>query len=261
MNRPLRQQIIFDLDDTLVHCNIYFDQILDEFSELLADWFQEFRITTEEIRNKQIEIDVAGVELIGFVSSHFPQSLVDSYRYFCRLLGRDLNIAEEDKLMKLGMSVYDREVEPYPGMVETLNLLRSQGHELYLYTGGETTIQQRKIEQMKLADYFQDRIYIRQHKNVEALEEILTSRTFERRSTWMIGNSLRTDIEPALSAGINAIYIKHPKEWTYNLIDLKKETDTSMYTVSSLEAVPGVIAGSLTLTQASRSASSGRIGR
>ncbi len=257
MNRSLRQQIIFDLDDTLVHCNIYFEQILDEFSELLAEWFRESHVTTEEIRTKQIEIDVAGVEQIGFVSSHFPQSLVDTYRYFCRLLGRDLNIAEEDMLMKLGMSVYDREVEPYPGMVETLNLLRSQGHELYLYTGGETVIQQRKIEQMKLADYFQDRIYIRQHKNIEALEKILTSHTFERRSTWMIGNSLRTDIEPALSAGINAIYIKHPNEWSFNLIELKKETDTSMYTVSSLEAVPGIIAGSLTLAQAGRSASSG----
>ncbi|MEF2967235.1 HAD family hydrolase [Paenibacillus sp. M1] len=258
MNMPLRQQIIFDMDDTLVHCNIYFDQILDEFAELLVDWLSDSRITADEIRAKQIEIDVAGVEQIGFVSAHFPQSLIDTYRYFYRLLGKEPNLAEEDKLMKLGMSVYEREVEPYPGMAMTLNLLRSQGHELYLYTGGETIIQQRKIEQMRLADYFQDRIYIRRHKNIEALEQILTSRTFDRKSTWMIGNSLRTDIEPALTAGINAIYIKRPNEWSYNIVDLKKTTDTSMYTVSSLEEVPGIIVESLTMSRAKKKTGSER---
>lgn len=249
MNNTLHQQVIFDLDDTLVQCNIYFDQVLDQFTELLLTWFGETRVTEADIRNKQTEIDVAGVEQLGFVSTHFPYSMIETYRYFCDQLQRETNIGEEDHLMKLGMSVYDREVEPYPGMVETLNLLRSQGHELNLYTGGETAIQQRKIEQMRLADYFEDRIYIRRHKNVEALEEILRARSFDRKRTWMIGNSLRTDIAPALSAGINTIYIKHPNEWSFNLIDLKKAPDTSMYTVASLGEVPGIIAEALTLSR------------
>ncbi|WP_334077225.1 HAD family hydrolase [Paenibacillus sanfengchensis] len=249
MKLPLRQQLIFDLDDTLVHCNIYFERILDEFAGLIVSWLSDSRISADEVRGKQIEIDVAGVQKIGFVSTHFPQSLIDTYRYFCRLLGREIRLAEEDKLLKLGMSVYDQEVEPYPGMELTLELLERQGHELYLYTGGETVIQQRKIEQMKLANYFQDRIYIRRHKNIDALEEILSSRTFDRKNTWMIGNSLRTDIAPALSAGINSIYIKHPTEWSYNLIDLKKTTDTQMYTISSLTEVPSIIAESVAVRQ------------
>ncbi|MOA11446.1 hypothetical protein D3C78_1313870 [compost metagenome] len=107
-------------------------------------------------------------------------------------------------------------------------------------------IQQRKIEQMRLADYFQDRIFIRQHKNVEALEAILTSRYFSREQTWMIGNSLRTDIAPALSAGINSIYIKHPDEWTFNIIELHHELNQTMYTVASLVEVPQVINHKLT---------------
>lgn len=258
MNLPLRQQLIFDLDDTLVHCNVYFDRILDEFADLIVDWFGDSRISAEEVRGKQIEIDVAGVQKIGFVSTHFPQSLIDTYRYFCRLLGRETRLAEEDKLLKLGMSVYDQEVEPYPGMEMTLELLASHGHELYLYTGGETVIQQRKIEQMKLAAYFQDRIYIRRHKNIDALEEILSSRTFDRNNTWMIGNSLRTDIAPALTAGINAVYIKHPTEWSYNLIELKKTTDTQMYTVSSLTEVPAIIAESVAARQRKHSVASSK---
>lgn len=248
MSKTLTQQIIFDLDDTLVHCNRYFDQILDQFTELLSSWFVNTRITAPEIRDKQIEIDVAGVEQTGFISTHFPQSLIETYRYFSQLLSLDAGVAEEEQLRKLGMSVYDQEIEAYPGMTQTLNLLRSQGHQLHLYTGGESVIQQRKIDQMRLTDYFGERIYIRQHKNVDALEEILSSSLFDRSRTWMIGNSLRTDIMPALAAGIHSIYIKRPNEWSFNLVELKQDTQSEMYTISALEEIPSVIAGKLSLS-------------
>lgn len=248
MSTTLTQQIIFDLDDTLVHCNRYFDQILDEFAALLSGWFANTRITAQEIRAKQIEIDVAGVEQIGFISTHFPHSLIETYRYFSQLLGLDAGLAEEQKLMKLGMSVYDKEIEAYPNMTQTLNLLRSQGHQLHLYTGGESVIQQRKIDQMRLTDYFEERIYIRRHKNVDALEEILSAGPFDRSHTWMIGNSLRTDIMPALSAGIHSIYIKRPNEWSFNLVELKHDAHSEMFTISALEEIPSVIASKLSLT-------------
>ncbi|MNW49985.1 dUMP phosphatase [compost metagenome] len=249
MSFTLKQQIIFDLDDTLVYCNKYFELILNQFADMLTDWIGSHRITTGDIRSKQTEIDVAGVQKIGFASHHFPESLIDTYRYFCQEVEREQNAAEEDLLMQLGMSVYEQEIEPYPGMVDTLNLLQNQGHELFLYTGGEAVIQQRKIEQMRLADYFDDRIFIRQHKNIEALEEILESRYFTRGQTWMIGNSLRTDIAPAMSAGINSIYIKHPDEWSFNIIELNQEHNIPMYTVASLVEVPRIIHNQMTAIQ------------
>lgn len=126
-------------------------------------------------------------------------------------------------------------------MVETLDTLKQDGHSLYLYTGGDDTIQQRKIAQMKLDAYFDDRIYIRQHKNVEALENILTTYPFDRKITWMIGNSLRTDVLPALTAGINSIYLKQPNEWLYNLIELEREMQQSVLTISAIHEVPPVI--------------------
>lgn len=237
----LRQHIIFDLDDTLVYCNKYFDLVLEQFGIELEKLFGQERLTAAEIRTKQVEIDVAGVQQLGFATQHFPASLVETYRYFSGLLGVETNQLEEARLTKLGLSVYDMEIEPYPGMIETLDVLKAQGHGLYLYTGGEAKVQQRKIDQMKLTAYFDDRVYIRQHKNYEALKEIIEMHDFDRTRTWMIGNSLRTDIEPALTAGLNSIYIKHPDEWLYNIIDMQKHTDTSLYTVSSLKEVPGIV--------------------
>lgn len=245
----LRQHIIFDLDDTLVYCNKYFELVLERFAKELQHLFGMERLTEAEVRAKQVEIDVAGVQLLGFASHHFPASLVETYRYFSGLLGLETSQLEEARLTKLGLSVYEMEIEPYPGMIETLDVLKAQGHGLYLYTGGETEIQQRKIDQMKLSAYFEDRIYIRQHKNFAALEEIIALQRFERSRTWMIGNSLRTDIEPALSAGLNSIYIKHADEWLYNIVDLKKHADTALYTVASLEEVPGIVSETVTLKQ------------
>lgn len=235
------QQIIFDMDDTLIHCNKYFDLILGDYFEWMTEWFQQYGVTTEEVRTKQMEIDVAGVNKFGFASANFPQSLIDTYHYFARTHGRDSSSKEEELLLQLGLSVYDQEIEAYPGMVETLEQLREVGHCLHLYTGGETRIQKRKIEQMKLTEYFEDRIYIRQHKNITALEGILKDGTFSRSDTWMIGNSLRTDVVPALTAGINSIYIKQQREWQYNLVELKQEPHNVLYTVSALTEVPEII--------------------
>ncbi|MEK3823806.1 HAD family hydrolase [Paenibacillus sp. FSL K6-1558] len=237
----LKQHILFDLDDTLVYCNKYFNLVLGEFFENMQQWFDGHALTTQQIREKQLEIDVTGVNKVGFASHHFPQSLIDTYRYFSQKYARVTSTKEETYLSKLGMSVYTQEVEPYPHMVETLEELKSAGHSLYLYTGGETVIQQRKIDQMKLSIYFDDRIYIRQHKNIETLEGILSKGPFDRRATWMIGNSLRTDIMPAVNAGIHSIYIKQPNEWQYNIVELQPNPETSMYTITALEEVPKVI--------------------
>lgn len=237
----MTQQIIFDLDDTLVHCNKYFDLILGRYFELMTDWFGDNGPTTNEIRSKQVEIDVETVSTSGLASDNFPKSLIATYRFFCTKYNRPADPYQEKQLMKLGLSVYDQEIEAYPGMVETLDILKQDGHELYLYTGGDDTIQQRKIEQMKLDVYFDDRIFIRQHKNVESLENILTTNPFDRKITWMIGNSLRTDVLPAVTAGINSIYLKQQNEWLYNLIELQREMQQSVLTISSIQEVPPVI--------------------
>ncbi|AIQ53054.1 HAD family hydrolase [Paenibacillus sp. FSL R7-0331] len=237
----LPQQVIFDLDDTLVHCNKYFDLILGQYFELMSGWFGEYGPTTGEFRTKQVEIDVETVSTSGLASDNFPKSLIATYRFFCAKYNRPIDSYHEQQLMKLGLSVYDQEVEAYPGMVETLDALKHDGHDLYLYTGGDDTIQQRKIEQMKLDVYFDDRIFIRQHKNIESLENILVAHPFERQRTWMIGNSLRTDVLPALTAGINSIYLKQQNEWLYNLIELQRELQQSVMTISSISEVPPVI--------------------
>ena len=237
----MKQTILFDLDDTLIHCNKYFYLVIERFAVTMSEWFRSFGLRPETVREKQTEIDIAGVQILGFKSDHFPQSFVETYRYFSDRYGRAKSPVEEDALWKLGMSVYELEAEPYPHMSETLEHLSRAGHELHLYTGGEPAIQNRKIERFQLSRYFGDRIYIRRHKNNEALEGILSEGAFDREHTWMIGNSIRTDVVPALTAGIHAIHMKSESEWLYNIVSIDVKPRGAFYTLHRLLEVPPAI--------------------
>lgn len=245
MNQPKPQIILFDLDDTLIHCNKYFDIILEQFSDLLRTWFAAYPLTDETIKMKQLEIDIAGVHIHGFSMDHFPASLVDTYRYFSDLYGHTTSLMEEEELIELGKSVYELQVEPYPGMEDTLERLKAAGHELYLYTGGIVTHQEKKIRSVKLDRFFGDRVFVRQHKTAEALEEILQQNGFDRSRTWMIGNSIRTDIVPALRAGINCIHIPAILEWEYNIVEINETPKGLFLELPTLESVPDAIARSI----------------
>ncbi|MFF2479496.1 HAD family hydrolase [Paenibacillus sp. NPDC058071] len=238
----MKQQLFFDLDDTLIHCNKYFNLVIDQFVDAVTTWFASYPdVTAEAVRSKQIEIDIAGVAVLGFKSEHFPQSFVDTYNYFSDVHGRNRSAKEQDMLWKLGLGVYEHETEPYPHMEQTLDKLASEGHTLHLYTGGEIAIQRRKIESMQLERYFGSRIFIRRHKNVEALDQILSEGGFERNNTWMIGNSIRTDVVPALTAGIHAIHMRADTEWLYNVVQIDVEPKGAFLTLDKLADIPPAI--------------------
>jgi putative hydrolase of the HAD superfamily len=244
-SRMKQQTILFDLDDTLIHCNKYFDAVLDQFADLLSTWFASDKLPGEVIKKKQLEIDIAGVNIHGFTTDHFPVSLVQTYDYFSNLYGRSRSKAEESELLTLGKSVYDLQVEPYPYMVETLEELRAEGHLLYLYTGGITAHQHKKIKSVKLEAFFGERIFVRQHKTAEALEAIVQENGFDRMNTWMIGNSIRTDVVPALKAGINCVYIPALQEWQYNIVEINEQPKGVFLKLQSLREVPKAISESI----------------
>ncbi|MDT9725618.1 HAD family hydrolase [Xylanibacillus composti] len=234
------QTILFDLDDTLVHCNKYFFRIIEQLAEDLAERFPHF-CTSDEVKEKQLELDLASVHINGFTTEHFPESFVDTYRYFCRKAGTNPEADMEEQYRQLAKSVYDMPIEPYPSMIETLEALQKDGHELVLYTGGVEEVQLRKVHQLGLEAFFADRIHVASHKNSQFLNRIIEQEKWLRSRTWMVGNSLRTDIVPALENGIHAVFIPAEQEWQYNVVDVQATPSGVFETVSSLSAVPGLI--------------------
>jgi putative hydrolase of the HAD superfamily len=243
-----QQTLILDLDDTLCHCNKYFRKSRNEFTTLLLDFFPF--LSREEILEKQNEIDLKGIERFGFASSQYPKSLVLTYRYFCAQYRRKMEHEEIEHVHRIGQKVFQTKVQPLPYMYETLDELLKDGHSLYLFTGGDRANQLRKIKQLGLDTYLKKRVYIYEHKNKQALQKVLHSIKPEKKSTWMIGNSLRTDIKPAIELGINAIHIPSEIEWSYNVLDMEVEPSGTFAELESLKQLPEYIREYTFYTQA-----------
>jgi putative hydrolase of the HAD superfamily len=241
--RSYKQTILFDLDDTLIYCNKFFELVIDQFVDQMDTWFHSFKLDHQELKQRQNDIDMARVLKLGFAPGHFPMSLVDTYSYYSDMTGRARYQDEMDRLVELGKSVYSHNIEPLPNMEETLYSLQSEGHSLHLYTGGDRTVQMRKVHEAGLERFFSDRIYVTNHKNTSFLASIVKDKALSPASTWMIGNSLRTDVIPALENGLHSIYIPAELEWAYNMVEVDVKPQGAFLQLASLSLVPGAISG------------------
>ncbi|NYE08483.1 putative hydrolase of the HAD superfamily [Bacillus niacini] len=231
-----QQTLILDLDDTLIHCNKYFEQAKNEFVKKIKEWIKT--PSDEEIKQKQLEIDLKSVEIHGLLSEKFPETLIATYFYFCQKYRKGIKANEVEQVRTIGRRVFETEVEPLPYMYDVLNQLQQDGHQLYLFTGGDVKNQTRKIRQLALEPYFQERVYISQHKNSKALQKVINKIPANKNSIWMIGNSLKTDIMPAIELGLNAIHIPSEMEWSYNIVDLEIEQKGTFAELTSLLDLP-----------------------
>ncbi|NHM33465.1 HAD family hydrolase [Neobacillus terrae] len=230
--------LIFDLDDTLIHCNKYFRDTINQFAAQMKQWFPE--LTIQQIKQMQLEIDMKSIAEHGLHSSRFPESLAATYLYFSEKYNQSVEQTKVDELRRIGQGVFEIEVQPFPHMYEVLNTLRQDGHHLFMYTGGDKANQNRKIVQLELEAYFGKRVFIYEHKNSEALRQVLQTIKADPKKTWMIGNSLKTDIRPALENGINAIHIPSPIEWSYNNVKIDIAPKGEFLTVNSLLDLPRI---------------------
>jgi putative hydrolase of the HAD superfamily len=108
-------------------------------------------------------------------------------------------------------SIADAEIELLDGVRETLPLLAAR-HELILMTKGNEAEQADKFQRSGITGYFSG-VEIPAEKNSHAYTSVCEKYGLAPSTTWMIGNSPRSDINPALAAGLHAILVRHPHTW------------------------------------------------
>lgn len=199
-----RQHLIFDADDTLWENNIYFEDAFDRFCEFL----NHSRLTPGQVRAALDQIEIVNSRIHGYGAKNFARNLVQCYRNLC-----ERGIAEEDvrRVMSFAEEILARPIELIPGVEETLARL-GQVHELTLFTKGHPEEQHSKINRSGLRPYF-DHCAVVKEKNSAAYQALARERDFDSDRTWMIGNSPKSDINPALRAGLRAVFIPHARTW------------------------------------------------
>ncbi|GES33174.1 HAD family hydrolase [Streptomyces angustmyceticus] len=203
--------LIFDADDTLWENNVVFERVIDEFLE----WMVRPGLDRAAVRAVLDGIEAANARTLGYGSKVFLHSLGECV---ARLRGRDAT-AEEAARIAGWAAAFDRDgVELIPGVAETLAEL-ARRHDLLLLTKGDTEEQRRKVTASGLSGHFRG-VHIVAEKNTAAYEELIRAYDLDAASAWMIGNSPKSDILPARSAGLNAVFIPHDHTWVLEHGDL-----------------------------------------
>jgi putative hydrolase of the HAD superfamily len=144
----------------------------------------------------------------GYGSRVFAQSLRETYIQVMSASEDDPQLPEVERF---GLRILDQLMEPIPGVTETLAALRPH-HDLLLLTKGNRDEQRAKIDRSNIAHLF-DAALVVSEKHPDTYRDLVNERELDRARTWMIGNSPRSDINPALQAHINAVFIPHPLTW------------------------------------------------
>jgi putative hydrolase of the HAD superfamily len=198
----MRQHLLIDADDTLWENNIYFEQAIHAFIEFLA----HSSLTAAEVRAVIDEVE----RTMGYGSANFTKSLVQTYQ---RLAERNIGNDDVQYVQRLGEQIARQPIQIMEGVEATLKYLSAQ-HRLTLLTKGVAEEQQLKVDRSGLADYF-EQITIVPEKNTQTYMRLVEDFSLDPLRTWMIGNSPRSDINPALAAGLNAVFIPHPHTWHF----------------------------------------------
>ncbi len=184
--------LIFDADDTLWENNIYFERAFDNF----VDYLDHSHLTPQQVRDILNEIEIVNYKTHGYGSLSFGRNLQQAYQHLAEdhISPDDLN-----KVMAFAERILEQPIEMLDGVEETVAELSGR-YELAIFTKGHPDEQQMKVDRSGLRNYFRHTVVARE-KDVPAYSQLITDKGFPKHEAWMIGNSPKSDINPAMEAG------------------------------------------------------------
>jgi putative hydrolase of the HAD superfamily len=199
-----RQFLIIDADDTLWENNIYFERAFDAFVDYLA----HSALTPRQVRDVLDEIEEANNKIHGYGTLNFARNLRQCYEH---LAERKVSEADVKKVVGFAEQILECPMEVIEGVPETLEYLAGR-HDLTLFTKGHPEEQKLKIDRSGLKQWFAHTAIVKE-KDAAAYRELVEARRMDPARTWMIGNSPKSDINPALDAGLRAVFVPHEHTW------------------------------------------------
>ena len=173
----------------------------------------ELGFDREEAERTVDEVEQERVPLVGYGPREFSRNLVIAYERLCQRYGRSVKEDVSSAVWEMGQMVLEPPNVLLKGVAEALPWL-SQRFRLLLLTKGDREVQVGKLGRSGLAHHFEG-VHIVPEKDAEVLRGLMADYGLQPEMTWMVGNSPRSDINPALEAGIGAVYIPHSNTWSF----------------------------------------------
>jgi len=224
-----RKLWLFDYDDTLAPNLHDYSESIMRFVKYCIDTFGYKSPDIPRIVNIEDKIDSENVEKIDthtgrpfkFTARRFPTSLVQAFEYIAEgvvIEGKPfvVNDRHRQEVWDIGNYAFDEERYHkqglFPGAANLLDFLKATGDELKLVPKGEPWVQERKFRATNMRTWFGDNIEVVPYKDKDIVLKL--SQGYDLKNVWHVGNSIRSDVIPAVNAGVGIIYV--PLEtWTH----------------------------------------------
>ena len=221
--------LIFDADDTLWENNIYFERAFDRF----VDFLDHSHLTHTQIREALNEIELVNAKIHGYGSLNFGRNLQQAYQHLAQ---RSIAPDDLNRIMTFAEAILEQPLELIEGVEETLAAL-SVRHDLALFTKGHPDEQRMKVDRSGLGQYFGHTGIVKE-KDAAAYEKLVAEQGLDKNVSWMIGNSPKSDINPALKVGLGAVLVPHERTWVLERCEIELPSSARFLRVGRITDMP-----------------------
>lgn len=201
---PPGQTLLIDADDTLWENNVYFERAIAAF----IGYLNHHTYTPAEVRNALNAVERETILAHGYGLTSFTRSLIACFE---RLSPAAITEEKHRRIVGFAQAIAQQEVELLPGVAKTLAELAAR-HRLILMTKGDQAEQADKLARSGLAPHF-SAVEIVAEKDPATYRAVIARHELTPHTSWMIGNSIKSDINPALAAGLHAVFLFHKDTW------------------------------------------------
>lgn len=227
---PRLTTIGFDADDTLWQNEQFFRLTQDRFAELLADFAEP-----DHLKDRLIAAEIANLDHYGFGVKGFVLSMIETALEVTENRVPGEVIAE---LLAAGQDMLQHPIHLLPHVEEVVGNL-AERHTLLVITKGDLLDQERKLAQSGLGELF-DGVEIVSDKQTHVYESAFARHGTGPEQAMMVGNSLKSDVIPALDAGAWGVFVPHEMTWVAEHAD-KPVGAPRFREIADLAPLPGLI--------------------
>lgn len=203
--------IAFDADDTLWSNEPFFQDVERTYTELLSEYG-----SSKEISAELFKTEMNNLECLGYGAKAFTISMIETA---LRVSNRQIEAEKIEQIIQLGKSLLEMPIELLPAVEDTLKALKAEGrYRLVVATKGDLLDQERKLKRSGLTPYF-DHIEIMSDKTEKEYTRLLQLLQVSPEEFLMVGNSLKSDIQPVLAIGGYGVHIPFEVMWQHEVVD------------------------------------------
>jgi putative hydrolase of the HAD superfamily len=220
----------FDGDDTLWHSEGYYRAANEEFVAIVGRYVD---MGDQQVHDTMLATERRNLKLFGYGAKGMALSMVETA---ITATGGRIKAADVHRLIELGKDLLQHPVELLPGIREAVEAV-ARHHELVLITKGDLFHQEKKVAESGLAGLFR-RIEIVSEKNADTYRRVLAEFHLPPAQFAMVGNSLRSDIEPVVRLGGWGIHLPYHVTWAHEQEHGLGHDELHVITVDAPSAIP-----------------------